>query len=172
MYGTVNESLAFFDDRLHSTAWENAAGSDREKALKQASHMLDRLSWAGERAAAATVRAAQITTSGYVTSEKLINEAGLAQEHAFPRGTDIVIPQVIKEASFLIAYALLIDGADVNADFASLGISSEGHSSVRVSYNTDRLLPHIAAGIPSYEAWQLISPFLQENNEIEISRVS
>ena len=171
MYGTVNESLTFFDDRLHASAWENAAGSDREKALKQASHMLDRLSWAGERAAAATVRTAQIAASGYVTSEKLINEAGLTQTHAFPRGTDTVIPTALKEACFLIAYALLIDGEDINADFATLGVSSEGHSSIRVSYN-NRLLPHIAAGVPSFEAWQMISPFLQENNEIEISRVS
>ena len=172
MYGTVNESLEFFDCRLHADSWENSPASDREKALKQASHMLDRLSWTGERNTSYVVRQAQIAASGCVTDEQAILDAGLTQQHAFPRGSDTVIPQALKEATFLIGYELLINGADVNADFNTLNIEAEGHSSVRVNYQRDRMLPHIVAGIPSFEAWQLIHPYLQAAGEIELTRVS
>lgn len=172
MYCTENESLAFFDDRLHASAWENAATSDRQKALKQASALLDTLVYAGERAAAYTARLAQVAAGTCPVDEAAIAAAGLTQEHAFPRGTDTVIPTALKNACCLIAYALLVDGVNVEEEFATLGIESEGHSSIRVNYQRDRVAPHVAAGIPSFEAWKLIVPFLGDTGELRLNRVS
>jgi len=172
MYLTENESLTFFDDRLHADGWANSASSDRVKAIKQAGTLLDALNWVGYRAAAQTERDAQIAAGGSVTDEAAVFTAGQTQTHEFPRGTDSTIPQNLKDACALIAYELLVEGVSVNDEFAILGVDSEGHSSIRVNYQRDRVAPHLAAGIPSFEAWRLVRPFLRDSGEINILRVS
>lgn len=169
MYATEIESLVFFDARLHAEAWENANSSDRLKSLRQASSILDNLNYRGEKSPAFQMRKA-IELSGGPIVESVIQAAGLTQEHEFPRQTDATIPPRVKDAACLIAYALLIEGVDPATTFSALDIESDTHGSVRTAYSKAERPPHVLAGVPSAEAWQLIYPFLRDTRTLQMFR--
>lgn len=171
-YVTMNETQAYFETRLHTEAWDSSDFEQRQKALYDATRRIDRLNFAGEKAAAYQYRQTLSCPNAPSDSEiKAINTAGLTQELAFPRGTDSEIPQAIKDACCEIAYALL-DGRDPDKDLEDLATVSQGFSSIRNTKDRSFAHEHLLAGIPSAYAWSLIRPFLRDPRQIKLVRVS
>jgi hypothetical protein len=135
-YCNISEAQDYFDDsRLNAEAWDDSSSEKQLKALKQATRMIDRLSFKG--------------TKTYLDQ---INE--------FPRCGLFVIPQDIQIACCELALTLL-DGVDPDLEEEDLGAISEGYSTVRVALDPNIRKDHIRAGVPSVEAWKHLLPYLK-----------
>jgi hypothetical protein len=145
-YATEAEAVLYFSGRLNADAWDDADSYERDKALINATRIIDRLNFKGAKTVATQVL-------------------------QFPRDNDTVVPDDIKSACSEIALALL-DGVDPELEFENLNMVSQGYANVRSTY--DRNLPseHIAAGIPSVSAWRYLKPYLRDVNAVDVSRVS
>lgn len=179
-YGSVEEANEYFGMRLHEYAWSNADVPDRPKALWAATQIIDTLNHKGYKAATwATLQSLGLKTlpssaiSGRLTNElQLIRDAEASQPLEFPRGNDTEVPEAIRRACYEIAYSLL-DGKDPELELENLGITSQGYSSVRTTYNRSQVpIEHLINGVPNAMAWRLIRPFLRDSDAIKISRVS
>lgn len=163
-YGTVLEATEYFALRLHERAWTEASVANRPKALWSASVIIDSLNFKG-------VKNSVYLLDDDATDEEIrVAEASQALE--FPRGADTEVPEVIRWANYEIAHALL-DGKDPELELENLGIVSQGYASVRTSYNRSQVpIDHIINGIPSPQAWRWLMPFLRDDDQIVLSRVS
>jgi len=174
MYGTVAEADSYFGTRLYSTAWDTASAGNKTKALEQATRIIDRLNFAGEKNAAHLVRISLTGRDDFeinLTQEQYdaILAAGLTQELEFPRGSDTVVPGDIKIACYEIAYAL-IDGVDPDREYEDQGVISQGYASVRTTYDRSIVLEHTNSGIPSPTAWRYLRPFIKSGKNLKILR--
>lgn len=144
-YMTEAQAIAYFDNRLYTKAWDNAQQTNREKALREATCIINRLRFAGAKTAT-------------------------SQENEFPRNGETSVPTPIMEASAEIALSLL-DGVDVNAELNNLQVAAEGYSNVKTTYERGFALEHQAAGVPSPVAWLLIKPYLVDVQSVTLIRV-
>jgi hypothetical protein len=80
------------------------------------------------------------------------------------------IPQDITFAAYEVAIKLL-DGYDPDLEIDNLFATSKGYSSVRASYDTNRIPEYIRNGIPSAVAWSYLVPYLRDAREIRVTRV-
>lgn len=145
-YVTTSEVDTYASERLNSRAWETASTTNRNKAIIQATRIMERLNYSDEK-----------------TEED--------QELEFPRGSDVTIPQAIKDACCEIVIALL-GGADVERKADQQKVTSRRYASVGTSYDPRIVSEHAAAGVPSYEAWLLLRPYLADPSSVVISRIS
>lgn len=145
-YNTVTTANDFFEARLVKPSWENATSGNKTKALNMAYSILEKLNYLGEKAEE-------------------------DQDSEFPRGDDTDVPTAILEAEALIAAALL-DDFDIEQERNNLSMILHRYGQVTTSYDRSELPLHIIAGVPSYEAWLLLKPFIRDVNEIKLSRVS
>ncbi len=143
-YGTSIEAIAYFADRLYTDAWDTALPADQTKALAQSTTIINRLNYKGEK-----------------------NDS--AQPNQFPRGSDIVTPDDIKNASFEIALALL-DGVDPELEYQNLNMVAQGIASVRSTYDRTFLAPNVLAGVPSVAAWRFLAPYIRDVRNLKVSR--
>lgn len=143
-YATIVEAQSYFDARLHTEAWDEADDATRDKALCQATRIIDRLNFLGCK-----------------TEEN--------QALQFPRDGDTDIPDDIKSATDELALALL-DGVSPDLEFENLFMVSQGYSSVRSSYDRSIKPPHVLAGIPSIAAWTFLKPYLRDPTEMDLNR--
>lgn len=161
-YGSLVEANAFFDSRLHSYDWDIATPSDREKALTQATELIDQFDYLGQKYA--------VSILPEDATEEECRLAELSQPLEFPRGTVNEVPVQIEHACYLIAKALLA-GRDPEMDLESLANRSASYGDVRVTYNRDgNLLEHMGHLIPSPQAWNLLKPFLREKYQFNMKR--
>ena len=130
---------------LDTTAWDNASSGDRTKALNLATEIIDRLDFVGEK----------------------YDED---QENQFPRGSDTTVPEDIKKACVWAALAIL-EGVDLDLEFANLFVSRQQYADVRVNYEGGSRPEHVTAGVPSIVAWRLLFPYLRDPLRINIRRV-
>ena len=114
------------------------------RSLNRATKILDRLNW--------------------------LNTAN-ETDHAWPRYDESDIPDSIKEATILMAFDLL-NGIDPDKEIESLNLTSAAYGSLRTSYTRDQIPAYILAGITSAKVWSYILPYLNENNQIKLQRVS
>jgi len=169
VYGTQAEGDSYFANRLHETAWTNATGADRAKALIAARGVIDCLNFKGVKHAVYAINGSS-DTSG-ITQEAL-RAAEASQALEFPRGDDTVVPEAIRVAEYEIAYALL-DGKDPELELENLAVSAMGYGSVKTSYDRAQLpIEHIINLCPSSVAWRLIRPFLRDSDALKLSRLS
>ncbi len=150
-YDTLANAELYFVNRFYIPAWTNSNDVDKTKVLLDASLRIDRLAFSGTKVLS-------------------------TQEHEFPRyygdesdGTEVV-PSDIKIACFEIAYSLL-DGVNLEKEIQKLAIASESFANVRVTYN-QKILDYLAAGIPSFLAWQYLLPYLADYRQLNILRKS
>lgn len=170
-YSTRAESDAYFDERLHSDLWAASTTSDRNVSLIQASRIIDDLDFKGLKNTAYLVWLPfkdQVLTDA---NKLAINVAGATQALEFPRGSDTVIPDDIKEACNEIAFALL-DGRDPDADTEGLSQVSQGFSSVRSTYTRAFISEHLVNGVPSATAWRSLKRYVKDQARVRVSRVS
>lgn len=146
-YLTISEAQTILDQRLNTDAWDTATSINKNKALVVASERIDALGFAGS-----------ITVAG--------------QEHEFPRDGEVVVPAPINTACALIALALL-SGEDTDTAIRETRVTGEQFDKLKRTYDTKVKLYHLENGIPSYEAWLLLKPFLAGSEQtITYTRVS
>jgi len=177
-YGTVVEGDAYFAARLHESAWTGADPADRPKALLAATQIIDTLNFKGLKATVyAMLQNLGVETVenaigyGYLTAAQ-VYAAELAQPLEFPRGADTVVPEAIRRATYEIAHALL-DGRDPDFEMEAIGIKSHKYANVATEYQRDHTpIEHLIHGVVSMTAWQLLKPFLRDDEVIRLNRVS
>src|SRR5690606_14958372 len=101
----------------------------RPKALIAATLIIDTLAFKGRKHSVYTL----LQSNPNATVEQ-VRQAEASQMLEFPRGSDTEVPDAIRVACYEIAYSLL-DGKDPEIELENLGISSQGISSVRTTYN-------------------------------------
>jgi len=129
-YATVEEAVAYFDDRLDVAAWTSASEDQRRQSLITATGILDDLEWAG------------VAVSD-------------SQSLAFPRignyfdpkiGTIVEMPtttpKVIQRATFEVAYHLLNNDGLLD-DTGTVKAINIGNISLNDVRNASRIPGHV-----------------------------
>lgn len=150
-YCDIATADAYFADRLHTETWDALGSSDagiitKNKALKHATSILERLNYIGAK-------------------------ADDSQELQFPRGTDTVIPTDMKNACAECAISLL-DGIDPDLEFKNLQETLSHFANIKSTRDASQFAEHILAGVPSIVAWRLIKPYLPDNRTVNLLRIS
>ena len=143
-YLDIVDASSYFADRLNTDEWDYADDIKRLKALKMATLAIDRLNFRGYK-------------------------ADDAQEHQFPRGTDVDIPDDIQYACCEIALKLLED-IDPDMELNDLTINQHQFSFVRNTHDRSFAQEHVVAGIPSPTAWKMLLPYLRDASSVSIIR--
>ena len=176
-YVTIQEAQAYFDDRLHETAWSLANADDRRKSLEEATRIIDTLRYKGLKNAVyvfleANPDIAECAEKGDVDALAQIRVVEATQVNEHPRGADTVVVDTIKLACYEIAYSLL-DGVDPDFELENLAVTRQGIGSVTTTFNrAQEPLEHVLNGIPSTRSWKWLKPFLRDGDHIRIERVS
>lgn len=156
-YITLQEAQDYFDCKVETKFWDLADDTTRQKALNQATKIIDALNFVGMK----------------------VDDS---QEHEFPRqymvpteNTDGVLvtetlPQGVKDACAEIALSLL-GGIDPESEYRDLRTVSQGFGQVRSQQSSEIIPEHIPAGVPSYTAWRLLKPYLCDSQSVTLKRV-
>ena len=165
MYGTVPDGDTYFSTRLHEHAWSSASGTDKSKALVEATRAINALGFRGvKHSVYALLEADPLAT------EEEIRAAEESQPDQFPRDESTTVPEAVEFAAYEISHALL-DGRDTEAELENLGVTSHGIQSVRVSYDRASVqTEHIANGIPSWQAWRFLLPYIDMTGAVKVKR--
>lgn len=170
-YATLADAEEYFPNRLHSDLWDTIPPSDRDAALKTATRQIDRLNFVGEPHTSWVYRQGLSSHCLSAQDIKNIQQAGMSQELKFPRGSDTEVPNDLKIACMELAYEL-VDGRDPQKELENLAIVSQGFSAVRNTLDRSFVHEHLSAGIVSTMAWSYLRPYLRDDQDFKISRVS
>lgn len=143
-YSDVASAQIYFDEKLNTEAWDIASSSEKLKALKYATRLINNLKFKGQK-------------------------ADISQENEFPRYGQSSVPEAIREACNELALELL-DGADPNLEMKAVTQTSHGYSAARTTFNREFVLPYLAHGIVSSEAWSRLLPYLADPLRIKMKR--
>lgn len=146
IYGTVEKADNYFSMNLNGQRWMYTDRLRRVQALMQATKLIDRLNFYGEK-------------------------TDNSQPLQFPRGTDTLVPVDIEQACYEVALALL-KGIDPDTERDNLSATVQAYGGLRSEFDRSVVPHYIAAGIPSATAWNLLLPYLLDNSGIEFRRVS
>jgi hypothetical protein len=144
-YADQTYAIAYFADRLHTDAWDDAQSTDQVKALKTATRLIDNLNYAGEKH--------DETVDAVTLQPNQLNQ--------FPRGSDTLVPDAVINACCELALSLL-DDVDPDIEIENLQYNAQDLANARVSRDTSWAFDHVRAGIPSIRAWMLLFPFLRD----------
>jgi hypothetical protein len=169
-YGTLSEANNYFDNRLRSTPWKRATSNDKRSALHEATQMIDRLNFAGNKTDPNQVH--QFPRAPIPSPTQIVvNESGIPVTLAsLDDPPDTVIPIDITYACFEIAMKL-IQGYDPDREADLLATVSHSYSGVRTAFDRDFVPDYMRAGIPSFRAWSYLKPFLRDPAECFLTRV-
>lgn len=176
-YITRQGATTYFSQKLFTSLWGATSPQNQDISLTQATGIIDGLRFVGEKNASWLVRVQLIGGSDprnviLTDAQELeIVQAGLTQALEFPRGADTVVPAAIQNACCEIAFALL-NGVDPDMDMQQSWVKSQGFSVVRTSYENAYIPEYIQAGIPSPTAWKFLKPYLWDNKDITLKRVT
>lgn len=145
-YNTSSEVNTFMSTRLRTGSWDNATGGDKTASMSMATAIINRLAYLG-------------------------NKLTIGQVNEFPRGADAAVPQAVKDAHSLITLALL-DGKDPEMEFENLTLTLHQFGQTKSQYDRTQLPPHILAGVPSFEAWTVLKPYLRDGSQVSLQRIS
>ena len=145
-YLTIAEAQTYFDTRLNTEAWDEANATDRNKALAMSTRIINQFNYLGSK----TVD---------------------SQTNQFPRGGETEVQQEILDACAEIAFNLL-DGVEPDLELENVGVVHQGVSSAKTTYDRSFVAEHLANGVPSATAWQMMKPFMVDVNSVSISRVN
>jgi hypothetical protein len=169
-YGTLIEANLYFDNRLRSTPWKRAKNDDKKAAMREATLMIDRLNYAGNKTDPAQVHQFPRGPQPLPT-QIIVNESGIPVSlQTTQDDADSVIPTDIKYACFEIAMKL-IQGYDPDREADLLSTESHSYSGVRTTFKRDFIPDYMRAGIPSFRAWSYLKPFLRDPGECFLTRV-
>ncbi|WP_461369235.1 DnaT-like ssDNA-binding protein [Candidatus Darwinibacter acetoxidans] len=129
-YIDTEEANEYFAGRLHAESWGQADNETKEKALKQATKIIDRQPLRGRK-------------------------TNPEQELAFPRYLDTEIPVTVKEACCEEALALLERGNNQRRKLQQEGVQSFSLGNMSETYAAGA-----GKGLLSQEAKELLQPWL------------
>ena len=129
-YCTIEYADEYFSGRLHAESWGQADDSTKEKALKQATKIIDRQRLNGRK-------------------------TNPSQPLAFPRYPDTEIPEVVKEACCEEALAILERGNSQRRKLQQEGVQSFSLGNMSETY-----VAGAGKGLLSQEAKELLRPWL------------
>lgn len=175
-YGSATDGDTFFSTRLRADCWTNASPTDKVKSLREASSLIDRLNFAGQKADAnqllqfprANVFATDPSESiiDYDIYGNLINPS-----QQIPDSYDTQIPQDIITATYLIALQLL-NGYDPDAQGRQQTVVEHRYGGIAGTRYDKSVIPEWQlAGIPSKTAWDYLRPYMLDPNSIVLTRV-
>jgi|TARA_R110000751_G_scaffold64254_6_gene132157 hypothetical protein len=146
IYGSIAEADTYFlTKRLDfDDLWAEENDTNKAAALEMATAAIENMNFTGSR-----------------------NDAAQALE--FPRGTDLVVPDEIKNACYECARAFL-DGIDPEMEGELETSVSATIGPVRERKVSNRIAMYRKHGIPSIVAWRLLFPFLRDGQAINFSR--
>ncbi len=146
-YGTVVGADVYFSRKYGHEVWKNAKDDDKIAVLIEATQHIDLLNYYGSK-----------TVSSQVLE--------------FPRGGDTSVPTNIIYATYEEAYQIL-SGRDIVNEVRDLGVYQRKFGPVSTTYLQNINAPlHVAAGIISSIAWQLLCPYLRRADSVTLVRVS
>ena len=147
-YGTVAGSDTYFSTQKldPNDDWKNQDPAKKTIALQQATNIIDRLAYAGDK---------------YDSDQEL----------EFPRFTDTTVPTPVTYACYEIAYALLVQGRDPDLELESANIISENQGAGATRKDITRTPVHILHGVPSPSAYRLLTPYFKDSRTITLSRI-
>ena len=145
-YITIVEADAILAAKVSKAAWTAATTQQKDAALAEATEIIDRLAYVGNK-----------------YSETQVNQ--------FPRDVAAVteVPTEVEKACAYIALSIL-EGKDLEQMYASQSITSTQYETAKVTYNRMRLPAHIMLGIPSVTAWRYLMQFLRDPRGIRVVR--
>jgi hypothetical protein len=146
IYGSLEEANAYFGSLLEGQRWAYTDLLRRRQALNSATQRIDRLNFIGSMASP-------------------------AQPLQFPRGTDTLVPEDIKKATYWLALALL-KGVDPDTERDNLGVIVQAYGGLRTEYDRTSIPAYVSAGIPCPTAWNFLQPYLDPKLGIRLERVS
>jgi hypothetical protein len=144
IYGSVEKANNYFSSRLNCQKWNNFDNTKKFVALVEGTRYVEKLNYSGVKASD-------------------------TQALQFPRGTDTLVPVNIEYACYEIAYALL-KGVNPTTERENLFVKVQGYGQFRTEYRNDTVMPWIAAGIPSLEAWEYLLPYILPRLELDLLR--
>jgi hypothetical protein len=176
-YGTLAKANTYFEQRLHSDAWNDSATTDRPKALQEATRLIDNLAYKGVKNSVWLIMYELDSTTGNYTkkltdtpnnAELIVADA--AQTLEFPRGQDTTVPQEIEWATYEVALAL-IEGFDPEDAADRMNVIRQAYSAVRTTYdNSSDMAEYLVYGIPTARVWQWLKPYLVDSRIIRMRR--
>lgn len=146
IYGNLADADRFFGSLLEGQRWAYTDPHRRRQALNSATMRIDRLNFSGCRASS-------------------------TQPLQFPRGTDTEVPEDIKQATYLLALALL-KGIDPDTERDNLSVVVQAYGGLRTEYDRTSTPAYVSAGIPCPTAWNLLQPYLDPKLGLRLERVS
>lgn len=144
-YVEVANAEVYFANRPNSRRWVNSNINDKRNSLREATRIIDTLSYIGEKA-----------YSG--------------QFLQFPRGLDTVAPKDIEMACCEIAFEIL-DGNSPNRNVENVAIISHSYGNTKTMYDRSFVMDHVRAGIPSAKAWAYLYPYLRKPSSVKLTRL-
>lgn len=81
------------------------------------------------------------------------------------------LTQDFKDALFEMAIAFA-DGIDTDKEYRLLSRSTHGYGPLRQQKNTLLTEEYLAIGIPCYEAWRILSPYINKTKRVDLERIS
>lgn len=145
-YGTTLGGDIYFSKRLRQIAWSSASDQQKIAALFEATEMINRLNFRGDK---------------YSATQKL----------EFPRNTDTEVPEDIEKATYELAY-MLLDGLDPEKEARQAKVASKQIGPLSTSYQNRNDSPTVTAGIFSSKAWSLLAPYLRDPTSVSLMRVN
>ncbi len=147
IYGSVAGADRYFSELLYGQLWSITSLERKNKALVQATRMLESLPFYG-------------------------NKYDETQALSFPRNSSTTTPAEVEQATYELANALL-KGADAETERRQLFVKTRKFGRIQTDYDWSSGAPeHIVAGIPCLESWRLIRPFLSPNLSLTLRRGS
>lgn len=149
---SVADADQYFENRLHTQAWDALNPDQKQQALNDATRIIDIFNYVGDK-----------------TDD--------SQEHEWPRTniinvSDSETPDDILKAQYEIALALA-KGIDPEREFRNLFVTSRGYSSARITYDPRHTPEHLTVGVPSAIAWAYLCAYIDRSAQggIKLHRV-
>jgi len=145
-YGSVQQADRYFSGKLSAEMWFESDTRTKKAALAEATQLINNLKYSGTK-----------TVS--------------TQSYEFPRNLETVVPRDIEIACYEVALKLIQD-IDIDIEIKNFNATLQSYGGARTTYTRDFLPEHLLAGIPSFKAWGLLKPYLDDPNTITLSRVN
>jgi len=145
-YVDIATATIYFNDRVDDSVWVTATTDQRDRALKTATRLIDRLNFHGTK-----------TVS--------------TQENEFPRNGNTTVETTIQYACCEIAYSLL-DGRDPEFESENINTIVSNIGSVKVGKDVENVPIHMIHNIPSAIAWSYLRPHLVNTSSINVQRIN
>lgn len=145
-YGSIQQADRYFANKLSAEMWFESDARRKQAALAEATELINNLKYSGTKTVA-------------------------TQLYEFPRNSETIVPRDIEIACYEIALKLLQD-IDIDIEIQNFNSTLQTYGGARTTYTREFLPDHLLAGIPSFKAWGLLKPYLDDPNTITLSRVN